>query len=312
MSKFIRPVGRSSKLTKRFVPLSNPLELRKLVLLHNFLTQHSGGVFVLTGAGVSTESGIPDYRSEGVGLYARSKRRPMSYTDFLRNEANRKRYWARSYVGWTLYRQYEPNATHRVLSQFETRYNMFHWLVTQNVDALHLKAGSLKVTELHGSLHRVICLTCGATTPREKVQSLIADVNNGWRGTAGELAPDGDVTVSEEEVSRFEMPDCPGCGGILKPDIVFFGDNIKRQKADFVMQKLTQSTALLVVGSSLQVYSAFRIILKAESLQMPIFVVNIGETRADSKIDYKLTGKCSDVFEWLAKKWDINLDLHTL
>ena len=305
MSKLIGSVSRSSK--NIFVPLSAPLEIGKLVLLHSFLTQHTGGVFVLTGAGVSTESGIPDYRSEGVGLYARSKRRPMAYADFLRHESNRKRYWARSYVGWSIYRRYEPNLTHRILSHLERRENMFHWLVTQNVDALHLKAGSLKVTELHGSLHRVVCLTCCGTTSREEVQSLIADMNTGWRARAGDLAPDGDVTVSDEAVSMFEMPDCPSCGGVLKPDIVFFGDNVQKHKVDFIMRKLTQSRALLVIGSSLQVYSAYRIILKARSLQMPIAIVNIGETRADGSVDLKLAGKCSEVFEWIAKKWDLTL-----
>ena len=232
----------------------------------------------------------------------------MEYADFLRHEANRKRYWARAYVGWSTYRQYEPNITHRVLSSLERRYNMFHWLVTQNVDALHLKAGSLKVTELHGSLYRVVCLACGSATSREEVQSRIADLNTDWRGTAGDLAPDGDVTVSDDEVSRFEMPDCPSCGGILKPDIVFFGDNVQKERVDFIMRKLTQSSAMLVIGSSLQVYSAFRIILRAKSLEMPIAAVNIGDTRADGNIDLKLAGKCSDVFRWIAKKWEINME----
>ncbi|KAI6649293.1 NAD-dependent protein lipoamidase sirtuin-4, mitochondrial-like isoform X1 [Oopsacas minuta] len=306
MSQYIGRMGKYRILTDRFIPATPLLDTSILTNLYKFIIRHHGGIFVLTGAGVSTESGIPDYRSEGVGLYARSTRRPMSYSDFLKNEANRKRYWARSYVGWSIYREYEPNLTHKILSRMERREKMFHWLVTQNVDALHLKAESLKVTELHGSLHRVVCLTCGCITSREEVQSMIRDLNLEWRGTAGDMAPDGDTTVPQDVVSSFKMLDCPSCGGILKPDIVFFGDNVQRPKVEFISQKLSQSTALLVLGSSLQVYSAYRLILQAKSLQIPIAVVNIGPTRADGIIDMKISGKCSDVFKWLAEKWNID------
>lgn len=303
----LRSFGNIRIKTGNFVPNSPPLEPEYLARLSEFITRHHGGIFVLTGAGVSTESGIPDYRSEGVGLYARSNRRPMAYADFLKNPANRKRYWARAYVGWDIYREYQPNLTHRILSHLERREGMFRWLVTQNVDGLHTKAGSLKLTEIHGSLHRVLCLSCGLTTPREEVQSMIRDANSDWRGNAGELAPDGDVTVSAEAVEMFNVPGCHSCGGILKPDIVFFGDNVQKHKNAFTLGKLSQSSALLVLGSSLQVYSAYKFILKAEAMRIPIAIVNIGETRADEKVDLKLPGKCSQVLQWLANKMDIVL-----
>lgn len=304
MAKYL---GRVGKLKDIFTPSSVPFDSTLLTRLCNLLTQHHGGIFVLTGAGVSTESGIPDYRSEGVGLYARSTRRPMSYADFLLNSENRKRYWARSYKGWSYYREYEPNLTHRVLSHLERREGMLHWLVTQNVDSLHTKAGSLKLSELHGSLHRVVCLSCSSTTSREEVQAMIQDLNSDWEGTAQDFAPDGDVTVPQDAVSRFKMIDCPKCGGILKPDIVFFGENVPKPKVDFITRKLTQSSALLVVGSSLQVYSAYRLILQAKSLHIPVAVVSIGLTRADQLVDLKISGKCSEVFTRLADEWRIDV-----
>ena len=304
MAKYLDRVG---KLKDVFTPPSVPIHSILLTHLYNLLTQHHGRIFVLTGAGVSTESGIPDYRSEGVGLYARSTRRPMTYADFLLNSENRKRYWARSYKGWSYYREYEPNLTHRVLSHMERREGMLHWSVTQNVDCLHTKAGSLKLSELHGSLHRVVCLSCSSVTSREEIQAMIQDLNSDWEGTAQDFAPDGDVTVSNDSVSRFRMIDCPKCGGILKPDIVFFGENVPKPKVDFIAHKLTQSTALLVIGSSLQVYSAYRLILQAKTLRIPVAVVSIGPTRADQVVDLKISGKCSEVFAWLADKWHIDI-----
>ena len=304
MAKYL---GRVNKLKDIFTPSSVPFDSILLTRLYNLFSQHQGGIFVLTGAGVSTESGIPDYRSDGVGLYARSTRRPMSYADFLLKPENRKRYWARSYKGWSYYREYEPNLTHKVLSHMERREGMLHWLVTQNVDCLHTKAGSLKLSELHGSLHRVVCLSCSSTTSREEVQAMIQDLNSDWEGIAQDFAPDGDVTVSQDSVSRFKMIDCPKCGGILKPDIVFFGENVAKPKVDFIAHKLAQSTALLVVGSSLQVYSAYRLILQAKSLRIPVAVVSIGPTRADKVVDLKISGKCSEVFTWLADKLHINI-----
>jgi NAD-dependent deacetylase sirtuin 4 len=191
----------------RFVPKSSPVLERDVKVLADFIEQHKR-VLVITGAGISTASGIPDYRSEGVGLYSRSENRPIQYTEFLKSEKNRRRYWARNYVGWPRFSSVFPNIGHKILSDWEKRKKL-SWLVTQNVDALHHKAGSRNMTELHGSSHRVECLQCGSGMTRNCLQELIRDKNPHFHEESLDIAPDGDVQLSDFQVRNFQVSSVP-------------------------------------------------------------------------------------------------------
>uniref|UniRef100_A0ABI7ZY28 Deacetylase sirtuin-type domain-containing protein n=3 Tax=Felinae TaxID=338152 RepID=A0ABI7ZY28_FELCA len=239
-----------------FVPPSPPLDPEKIRELQRFITL-SKRLLVMTGAGISTESGIPDYRSEKVGLYARTDRKPIQHGDFLRSAPVRQRYWARNFVGWPRFSSLQPNPAHWALSNWE-RLGKLYWLVTQNVDALHTKAGSQRLTELHGCMHRVLCLNCGEQIPREVLQERFEALNPTWSAEAHGLAPDGDVFLTEEQVRSFRVPSCR-CGGPLKPDVVFFGDTVNPDKVDFVHRRVKEADSLLVVGSSLQVSDLVRV-----------------------------------------------------
>ncbi|KAL8589467.1 hypothetical protein ACOMHN_061678 [Nucella lapillus] len=283
----------TSNESLQFVPPSEEASEQDIDQLAEFLTK-AKRLYVLTGAGISTESGIPDYRSEGVGLYARSNQRPVQYADFLKSAENRQRYWARNYVGWPRFSSFEPNETHRILSQWE-REGKIYWLVTQNVDALHYKASSTRVTELHGSAHRVVCLACHNKVPRTAMQQQIKALNPDWHAHSSQMAPDGDINLTPEQIEGFKVPECQRCGGILKPEIVFFGDNVPRKVVDIAVDNLSRCDAMLVLGSSLQVYSGFRFINKAKESHIPIALVNIGETRADSLAPLKISARCGPV-----------------
>ncbi|XP_006890484.1 PREDICTED: NAD-dependent protein deacetylase sirtuin-4 [Elephantulus edwardii] len=276
-----------------FVPPSPPVDPEKVKELQRFITL-SRRVLVVTGAGISTESGIPDYRSEGVGLYARTDRRPIQHLDFVRSAPVRQRYWARNFVGWPRFSSHQPNPAHWALSHWE-RLGKLSWLVTQNVDALHTKAGSRRLTELHGCMHRVLCLTCGEQTTREVLQGRFEVLNPTWNAEAHGLAPDGDVFLTEEQVQDFQVPSCEQCGGPLKPDVVFFGDTVSRDKVDFVYKRVKEADSLLVVGSSLQVYSGYRFILTAQERKLPIAILNIGPTRSDHLACLKLDSRCGEL-----------------
>ncbi|XP_069850907.1 NAD-dependent protein lipoamidase sirtuin-4, mitochondrial isoform X1 [Dipodomys merriami] len=241
-----------------FVPPSPPLDPKKVKELQRFITL-SKKLLVMTGAGISTESGIPDYRSEKVGLYARTDRRPIQHVDFVRSAPIRQRYWARNFVGWPQFSAHQPNPAHWALSNWEKR-GKLHWLVTQNVDALHTKAGNQRLTELHGCMHRVLCLNCGEQTPRGLLQERFQDLNPSWSAEAQGVAPDGDVFLSEEQVQTFQVPSCVRCGGPLKPDVVFFGDTVNPDKVDFVHRRVREADSLLVVGSSLQVPDSVKVV----------------------------------------------------
>lgn len=279
--------------TLAFVPASAPLDTTELEDLQDFVSR-SKRLFVITGAGVSTESGIPDYRSEGVGLYARTERRPIQHTDFLKSAKARQRYWARNFVGWPQFSSHHPNRAHLALSNWE-RLGKLHWLVTQNVDALHSKAGHQRVTELHGCAHRVVCLGCGALTARSELQHRFTSLNPGWSQEAGGVAPDGDVFLTDEQVQHFRVPGCEGCGAVLKPDVTFFGDTVDRDKVRHVHERLAEADALLVAGSSLQVYSGYRFLLAAHEKKLPIAIVNIGLTRAEHMAWVRLSARCGEV-----------------
>uniref|UniRef100_A0A8D2KYC3 NAD-dependent protein deacylase n=2 Tax=Varanus komodoensis TaxID=61221 RepID=A0A8D2KYC3_VARKO len=276
-----------------FVPASPPLDPADARRLQEFV-RHSQRLFVLTGAGVSTESGIPDYRSEGVGLYARTDRRPMQHAEFLRSARARQRYWARNFVGWPQFSSRQPNAAHLALRDWEAL-GKLHWLVTQNVDALHSKAGSRRLTELHGSIHRVLCVSCGDQTSRTALQEHFTALNPAWQAEGHGVAPDGDVFLTEEEMCHFRVPSCERCGGALKPDVTFFGDSVRREKVDFVYRRLAESDSVLVAGSSLQVYSAYKFALAAREGNLPVAIVNIGPTRADAFASLKVDSRCGEL-----------------
>ncbi|XP_066465861.1 NAD-dependent protein lipoamidase sirtuin-4, mitochondrial [Tiliqua scincoides] len=276
-----------------FVPPCPPLDPQDIEKLQDFVSR-SQRLFVLTGAGISTESGIPDYRSEGVGLYARTSRRPVQHAEFVRSARARQKYWARNFVGWPQFSSHQPNTAHLALRSWESAEKL-HWLVTQNVDALHTKAGSQRLTELHGCIHRVFCLSCGNLTSRATLQEHFEALNPSWSAEAYGVAPDGDVFLTEEQVRNFHVPPCSSCGGHLKPDVTFFGDTVSKEKVDFVHQRLAESDAVLVAGSSLQVYSAYKFALAAQDRKLPIAIVNIGPTRSDHFASLKLNSRCGEL-----------------
>ncbi|XP_023209352.1 NAD-dependent protein lipoamidase sirtuin-4, mitochondrial-like [Centruroides sculpturatus] len=282
-----------SHQTLQFVPRHSPVTEHDVDRLQEFLDVHKP-ILVLTGAGISTESGIPDYRSENTGLYSRSTSRPVIYKDFMSSEAVRKRYWARNYVGWPRFSSFQPNTTHFVLTKWKKN-GSIHWIITQNVDRLHHKAGSEHVIELHGTSHQVKCTNCGHSFSRFTFQDVLSSLNNVLSFETVEVRPDGDVELDSRLVSDFQVPNCNRCGGILKPNIVFFGENVPMDRVKYAMSKLEESKALLVLGSSLQVYSAYRFLLAANEQKKPVAIVNIGPTRADNIALLKLNNRCTDI-----------------
>ena len=253
-----------------------------------FVTAHSR-LLVLTGAGVSTDSGIPDYRDENGNWKVKQ---PIQGADFINDEQVRKRYWARSLIGWSNFARAAPNATHRALAALEELGFVQH-LITQNVDGLHQRAGSRGVTDLHGRLDRVICLSCGALMPRAALQQQLELRNPDFTGQQAQPAPDGDALLERMDYARLELVDCHHCGGTLKPDVVFFGENVPAERVRFSMRRLQSANALLVVGSSLMVFSGFRFCLEAQRLGLPIGAVNLGRTRADGMLALKVSGSCT-------------------
>ncbi|XP_046832238.1 NAD-dependent protein deacylase Sirt4-like [Vespa crabro] len=273
-----------------FVPVSNPVRQEDILQLRNFI-ENNNEICVLTGAGVSTESGIPDYRSAGVGIYARSSRRPVLYKDFCSNEFIRRRYWARNYVGWPRFSTFQPNDTHKVLKDLE-EIGKISCIVTQNVDNLHTKAGNKNVIELHGTAFRVMCLNCNHKMERSNFQNILKELNPLLNSHSEMIRPDGDVDLTQQETEEFNVPPCGNCGGVLKPDIVFFGDNVPRHVVENVKNIVEQSSSLLILGTSLSTFSGYRIVLQALNAKKPIILVNIGKTRADNDISIRIEGRC--------------------
>ena len=238
--------------------------------------EHLAGksVFVLTGAGISTDSGIPDYRGAG-----RVAKHPMTFDAFMGSEQARVRYWARSFVGWSRIAQAHPNRGHQALATAE-RAGKISQIVTQNVDALHQAAGSKNVIDLHGRLDRVKCMSCGQIISRNEMDGILSKLNPGVSKDENfEFTPDGDAEISVYE--GFLIPDCAGCGGILKPDVVFFGEQVPGAVAELAMQRLDASQALLVAGTSLSVNSGLRFVKRANRASKPVVIVNLGETKGD-------------------------------
>lgn len=282
-----------SHQTVKFVPDHQPATDQEVYRLQAFLDLYKP-LLIITGAGISTESGIPDYRSENIGLYARSTSRPVQFKDFMNSEAVRKRYWARNYIGWPRFSSLQPNISHHLLTKLQKK-GILHWIVTQNVDRLHHKAGSEHIIELHGTSYQVKCTNCGYNFSRYILQDILKSLNKVINFEAIEIRPDGDVELDVKFVNEFQIANCDRCNGILKPNIVFFGENVPMDRVKNVMTKLEESKALLVLGSSLEVYSAYRFLLAAKEQKKPIAIVNIGPTRADHIALLKLNNRCSDI-----------------
>jgi NAD-dependent SIR2 family protein deacetylase len=238
-----------------------------------------GGVVILSGAGLSTESGIPDYRGP-TGLARRAE--PMTYQTFVSGAAARRRYWARSHLGWRHISGAVPNLGHRAVAELEHR-GLLAGIITQNVDGLHQAAGARRVIELHGGLDRVVCLACGERTGRERLDQRLRAANPGWDAPVAQVNPDGDAILADDEVARFRVVDCNRCGGLLKPDVVFFGENVPRSRVDQCHALVEQAGALVVLGSSLTVMSGYRFVRHAAKLAIPVAIVNLGPTRGDAQ-----------------------------
>ena len=246
---------------------------------------------VLSGAGISTESGIPDYRGPDGSLRAR---KPMTYQQFVGSEQARRRYWARSAVGWERVASARPNAGHRALAAMEAAGHV-GGVITQNVDGLHQAAGSRRVLELHGALADVRCLSCGSVERRDTYQDRLLRANPGWDAQPGRAAPDGDVDLAPGVDSGFSVPGCRACGGVMKPDVVFFGENVPRGRVDAAFAMVDQAQVLLVAGSSLAVFSGFRFVERAAKDGTPVAIVNRGQTRGDAMAAVRLEGRLGDV-----------------
>ena len=246
---------------------------------------------VLTGAGLSAASGIPTYRNDR-GEWQRSD--PIQHQEFIRRADMRRRYWARSLVGWRPVQRAKPNPAHRALADLE-ELGCIELLVTQNVDRLHQRAGSRRVVDLHGRLDRLLCRGCGATIPRATFQEELLECNPRVASTSAALRPDGDAEVSDRLVDGFHVPDCRRCGGMLMPDVVFFGGTVPRERVDRVSSAIDRAGALLVVGSSLMVYSGFRFCRQVAAAEKPLLIVNRGTTRADDLASVKLQADGAEV-----------------
>ncbi len=251
----------------------------------------AGSVAVVSGAGVSTDSGIPDYRDRD-GEWKNAK--PVQYGDFVSKPATRRRYWARSLIGWPQMADARPNAAHDALARIEIAGHI-DTLITQNVDRLHHRAGSRRVIELHGALADVRCLSCDFISERRRWQERLAVANADWQPGDATPRPDGDVELADADYDDFDVIDCPDCGGIVKPDVVFFGESVPKTRVTAAMDAVDRADALLVVGSSLMVFSGFRFARRAAELEKPIAIVNRGRTRADDMATLKIDADCSSV-----------------
>ncbi len=246
-------------------------------------------MFVLTGAGCSTGSGIPDYR-DPQGEWKRTP--PVNFRPFVDDPLTYARYWARSFVGWPRFGAAQPNATHRALAQWQSS-GRLRQLVTQNVDGLHQRAGSEGVIDLHGRLDEVTCLQCAARQPRAVLQGWLLEANPEWAELTAATAPDGDADLEGRDFGGFRAPRCQACGGMLKPDVVFYGESVPRARYEAARAALDACDALLVVGSSLMVYSGFRFARIAHETGKPIALLNLGFTRADGIASLKLDADCA-------------------
>lgn len=251
-------------------------------------------VVVLTGAGVSTESGIPDYRGPGS-----PNRTPMTYDVFRSGPAAQRRYWSRAFIGWQHMSAAEPNAGHRALVELE-RVGLVTGVITQNVDGLHTRAGSRRVIDLHGRISEVVCLDCHDVTPRTRLQVRLAALNPAYARADNdhvEIAPDGDALV--DDCADFVLAGCERCGGPLKPHVVFFGENVPKPRVARAIAEVEEAQTLLVLGSSLTVMSGLRFVRQAVRASIPVVIVNRGQTRGDDLADVKLDAGCTQTLQAL-------------
>lgn len=278
------------------VPPAVPIDegaLRDIAVLFE-----AGAVMALTGAGMSTASGIPDYR----GPDGTRRVRPMQYADFLASSVNRRRYWARSYAGWAAFSSARPNRAHRALARLESNGSV-HGVITQNVDGLHQQAGSAAVIELHGNLARVICLDCGAHEDRWSVQNRLARANPTLASAHLRIRPDGDVDLAPEQAEAFTGPRCLDCGGdTVKPDVVFFGGGVSREVVDQAYAWVDRCDALVVLGSSLQVMSGLRFVRHASRRGIPVAAITRGPVRGADLVDIHVDALLADSLASLADR----------
>jgi NAD-dependent SIR2 family protein deacetylase len=265
--------------------------------LHDFIDR-SRHLFILTGAGCSTGSGLPDYR-DAEGKWKRAQ--PMTYQLFIGDELARRRYWARSMIGWRNFGRAAPNNTHYALARLEAC-GRCEVLLTQNVDGLHQAAGSRNIIDLHGRLDQIRCMGCERRSPRAAFQARLDELNPAWASIAASYAPDGDADLDTTDFSSFVTPPCLQCGGVLKPDVVFFGENVPRERVDAANAHLAAADAMLVVGSSLMVYSGYRFVQAAARAHIPIAAVNLGRTRADPLLSLKIDAPCDEALAFLLRR----------
>jgi len=256
-------------------------------------------IAVITGAGCSTASGIGDYRDAAGGW---KRRPPVQMQDFMRDPAARRRYWARSQLGWPQMGAARPNPAHRALAALEAA-DGISGLITQNVDGLHQQAGHRELIELHGRIAEVVCLSCGARTARSKLQQRL-EVDNAWlRGAIAPAAPDGDADLADSiDLAAYRVPGCSNCGGLLKPDVVFYGDAVPRERVAAGYALVESADVVLIVGSSLMVYSSFRFCRRAHERGVPLVAINRGVTRADLWLSLKVEDDCATVLPLLARE----------
>jgi len=273
--------------------------MSSLDALADFVRRHPR-LFVLTGAGCSTESGIPDYRDAN-GDWKRPA--PVTCQAFMGEAATRQRYWARSLIGWRTMGHARPGPAHRALAQLEAQ-GRIGLLLTQNVDGLHHAAGSRRVIDLHGRIDTVRCMACEHRMPRRELQTLLLALNPAWAALEATAAPDGDADLEGRDFSGFQVPPCPVCGGLLKPDVVFFGESVPRERVQAAQEALAAADAVLVAGSSLMVYSGFRFVQAAAAAGQPIAAVNLGRTRADELLSLKVELPVGATLSALAERLD--------
>jgi NAD-dependent SIR2 family protein deacetylase len=267
-------------------------ELQRLVEL-----VRGGSVTVLSGAGISTESGIPDYR----GPEGKQRVTPMMYQEFVGSVANRQRYWARSFIGWRRFAAAAPNVGHHAVSAMQEA-GLLGAIITQNVDGLHQRAGARDVLELHGSLARVVCLNCGDRSGRAELEERLRLANSDFVATPHEIRPDGDVVLAEAEVRRFQLVNCLVCGSdLLKPDVIFFGESVPKTLVMRCFAEVERSGGLLVLGSSLQVMSGYRFVLRAAELGIPVAIVTRGITRGDEQATIRLDAPLGETLRRLGE-----------
>jgi NAD-dependent SIR2 family protein deacetylase len=262
--------------------------------LRDFVDGHRR-LFLLTGAGCSTNSGIPDYRDAN-GNWKRQQ--PVTYQAFMGEDATRRRYWARSLIGWRHFGRALPNDAHRALARLEAM-GRSELVLTQNVDRLHQAAGNNRVIDLHGRLDLVRCMDCGKKSPREDMQERLGKLNADWVDLEAADAPDGDADLEARDFTSFAVPTCAHCDGLLKPDVVFFGETVPRDVVDAAAAHVQRADAMLVVGSSLMVYSGFRFVQMAARAGIPIAAVNLGRTRADDLLALKVEEACESALAFL-------------